>query len=823
MAINKILGELFARKSASDKNEDVKSEVRSEEENFFEPKPSKENIIAGEVFEAVKGLGTDEQTLQEVLIGISQEEGEKISNYHRTSDGKSIIDVIKADTSGKLQKRLLAALRGEMEINEDDAPESMSVDAAREAAKKLYEAVNDSTWYSFGFGTDEETIWETLKDLSGEQIAYIEQVYELVYDENLKKRLDRELSGNDQKKLDEIYKNAITQILINEPTEATNNIDNNDQLSNKEINDGYLDENFDYSDYLTPEETKELLSTASSFKELYENGILSDDDIEYFSGVFDKDQLNKAVEVLNTQNIAALMKDSFDFGIYSVLDICELEEADFKYAIEIIDSALFTTLVENGSDLVGMLAGQIFRSASGFGGEFGGETHEIQPPSKELLSNLFNNENFISYLTDENNEISNRKTIELFDIVATRPELFETLVEVFNNEENREFFEKANSYTYDISSLMMMNNNSLIEDREPVVNEIQDFLNKSEIDLDIKVSDFQTCTNDEIKNILECLNALQTCEFSYFMKDYNLNSLIMLKDANSDYFKELTTQQSLVMHKVLASNEYGVISGAMFMYGEEEFDLINKILYGDPVDPSLVEKLSEFEEKYGVSVRPQNNISLDSNNKDASIYITQEWMDIVGSTLQSMKEKGISLPEEIFLVEFCDNSASSGCFLSSRPNAIAINVDMAHDEKNLQAIVIHETGHLNDYSNNNAFASDINAEFVGISANELEEKIKVMNFEMNGKDVSLTNDDISGLVREYATTNVHEFVAEVSTLFGMEAIYKDENGKYQIDKSKAATSYIPKWSGTEEDYETLEKIIAAYDILTQGSKNTYRG
>lgn len=812
MWITDLFDKLFTKQTQSPKeSEPPQTETGSGEGSLFTDGPSKENIIAGKIFDAVEGLGTDEQALQEALIGVSEEEGKKISSYYRSKDGKSIEDVIKADTSGRLEERLLSALKGETEINPDDAPESMDVETAKEVAKKLYEALNYSTWYSFGFGTDEEAIWESFQDLSEEQITYIEKIYKLVYDEDLKERLNRELSGEDQEKLDSIYENAKTQTPATEPTEDTE----------EPRNDNDTEYDFEMPDFMDPAEIKELLSSTNSFQELYDSGVLNDDDINYFSSL-DKESINKIAEVLNTQNIAALMKNYGELSADTLCGISTLEEEDFKHTIDIIDSDLITALLENESYFTGeIVAAALRNSPVTFRSSSGGD-REVPPPSKELLSSLYNSENLINYLTDENGKISDDKALEVLCATDFEPESLEALISIFNNAENNEFFNKPDSYNYSLLNLINMSNNSVIEDREPITNKIQDFFNNLEIDLDIKPTDFPDCTNEELENILECLKAIETLEYSFYLETYNKSALSKLKDANPNYIKELDSRQTWLLHDIVTNNEYGIAYDLMFLYGDEQFDVMNKALFGDPVDQSLANELSRFEEKYGITIKSQNNISIDPNNKDASIYLTQEWLDSIDSALQTMKDKGIDLPKEIYFTEFSESSNAAGVFMNSNPDAIIINVGKILNESYVQTTVIHETGHMNDYIGGN-FTSGTNIENVGLTKRDEREKIEEMKFDMNGKEVILTDDEITKLVRDYATTNVHEFVAEVSTLFGLGAIYKDENGNYQVDTSKTARVYMRDWQGTEEDYEILEKIIAAYDILTEGSRNDYRG
>jgi hypothetical protein len=67
---------------------------------------------ADEVYHAIKGLGTDEQSLIDVIIHSTNAQLEASKQFFRQKYESSMDEYVKGDTSGNFEKILIAALKG---------------------------------------------------------------------------------------------------------------------------------------------------------------------------------------------------------------------------------------------------------------------------------------------------------------------------------------------------------------------------------------------------------------------------------------------------------------------------------------------------------------------------------------------------------------------------------------------------------------------------------------------------------------------------------------------------------------------------------------
>merc|ERR1712071_386932 len=103
------------------------------------------DYCAKQLHKAMKGAGTDEETLVEILCSRTFDEVKQIADAYHAAYGNSLDKDIKGDTSGPLQRLLILALQ--------DTRNERYVDArqAAEQAKLLYRAGEGK------LGTDEDT------------------------------------------------------------------------------------------------------------------------------------------------------------------------------------------------------------------------------------------------------------------------------------------------------------------------------------------------------------------------------------------------------------------------------------------------------------------------------------------------------------------------------------------------------------------------------------------------------------------------------------------------------------------------------------------
>jgi Annexin len=103
---------------------------------------------------AMKGFGTDEDGLINVLCRRTNAQRQAIAKCFKTSYGKDLIDDVKSETSGNFEK-LLVALLTPLDVF---------------YAKELYDAIS-------GVGTDEDVLIETMCTLSNREINDLKNAF----------------------------------------------------------------------------------------------------------------------------------------------------------------------------------------------------------------------------------------------------------------------------------------------------------------------------------------------------------------------------------------------------------------------------------------------------------------------------------------------------------------------------------------------------------------------------------------------------------------------------------------------------------------------
>jgi hypothetical protein len=137
---------------------------------------------AEEVYRAVKGLGTDEHALIDVIIHNSDKQLEDAKQFFRQKYEKSMDEWVKSDTSFNFEKILLHALKAKRD--ENVRPELIDSDA-----ETIYTA-GEGKW-----GTDEATFIEILTTRSWEHIRLIDERYKQKRGHGLDKAVRSETSG----------------------------------------------------------------------------------------------------------------------------------------------------------------------------------------------------------------------------------------------------------------------------------------------------------------------------------------------------------------------------------------------------------------------------------------------------------------------------------------------------------------------------------------------------------------------------------------------------------------------------------------------------
>lgn len=140
--------------------------------------------LAGLVMEAIKGLGTDEQLLIDVICTKSDAELKDIANAFTKRYGKDMLKEVADDLSGDLKKMILSLFefkRGK------EGPADM--DLAKKDAKLLYDK-GEGTW-----GTDEDAFIKIFASRTRSQLEATSKVYADLAGHTLEVAVEKETSG----------------------------------------------------------------------------------------------------------------------------------------------------------------------------------------------------------------------------------------------------------------------------------------------------------------------------------------------------------------------------------------------------------------------------------------------------------------------------------------------------------------------------------------------------------------------------------------------------------------------------------------------------
>lgn len=121
---------------------------------------------------AMKGLGTDENVIIKILCNRKNYQRQELKNYYTTKYGKDLIQELKAELSGKLEKGIIALF--ENPIDSD--------------VKALHTAMK-------GIGTDTDTLTEIIATRPPQVLTQIKSKYKETYNIDLSQAIKNEISG----------------------------------------------------------------------------------------------------------------------------------------------------------------------------------------------------------------------------------------------------------------------------------------------------------------------------------------------------------------------------------------------------------------------------------------------------------------------------------------------------------------------------------------------------------------------------------------------------------------------------------------------------
>ncbi|KAI8485420.1 Annexin A7 [Branchiostoma belcheri] len=122
---------------------------------------------------AMKGFGTDEDAIIEILCHRSNDQRQEIETMFKQAYGKDLIDELKSELGGNFEKAILAMMQ---------KPAVYDATCLRKAMK--------------GAGTDESTLIEIMCTRKNDELTAIKEAYNAEFDRDLEEDLKSETSGH---------------------------------------------------------------------------------------------------------------------------------------------------------------------------------------------------------------------------------------------------------------------------------------------------------------------------------------------------------------------------------------------------------------------------------------------------------------------------------------------------------------------------------------------------------------------------------------------------------------------------------------------------
>ncbi|XP_051472802.1 annexin A5 isoform X3 [Apus apus] len=127
---------------------------------------------------AMKGMGTDEETILKILTSRNNTQRQEIASAFKTLFGRDLVDDLKSELTGKFETLMVSLMRPRYIFD----------------AHALKHAIK-------GAGTNEKVLTEILASRTPEEVRNVKQVYLQEYEANLEDKIKGETSGHFQRLL----------------------------------------------------------------------------------------------------------------------------------------------------------------------------------------------------------------------------------------------------------------------------------------------------------------------------------------------------------------------------------------------------------------------------------------------------------------------------------------------------------------------------------------------------------------------------------------------------------------------------------------------
>jgi len=176
---------IYKQSYGQDLEDDLKSELGGNFEKAviaLMTKPRKYDVK--ELKDAMKGAGTDEATLIEILCSRSNDEIDEIKQLYESEYGSTLEDDVQGDTSGYFRRLLVSQVNAGRDDTDD-----VDDDLAQAEAQEILEA-GEEAW-----GTDEATISKVLSLRNYAQLRATFDAYGGISERDIEVAIDNECSG----------------------------------------------------------------------------------------------------------------------------------------------------------------------------------------------------------------------------------------------------------------------------------------------------------------------------------------------------------------------------------------------------------------------------------------------------------------------------------------------------------------------------------------------------------------------------------------------------------------------------------------------------